>query len=667
MISLTFLSKPCSSSYAGVKTDSIFYTAPPNLIPFTLFRVYNMRRKQAVEEEELIMLAVFLLASSVFFASTYGFYGSNTGSHYALVRAVVENQSFKVNSFVRYTGLIDYAVYEDNAYSDRAPGLAFAAAPFYLTGKLASSVLPLAAYYRGWDPGNPAGFTTLLLPVIAGGLSVALLYRICRELGGSVYASLITAFTLAFATIFWKHSTMFFSHVLSAFLLLLGLCLALTLKSLKKQRSHACAMFFALGYMVVVEYANILLTAIVVSYLFASRKMTVKDVTSMKKEILHPILCLIVPLLIIPFYNSINFGDPMTTAYKYSPHHGWVGDLGEALSTPLSEGVPGLLFTGEQVNGGLFLVSPILLLSIWGLKYMYRSRKPESMLVAALFLAHLLFYGKYKTWGGGGISDTRYLITVTPIIVLPLYAWVDGFLLKRKHEFEKAFYTLPLLVLFGMSVVNVMGDIATEEGHGTREFIFPAVKAGEISMLFDNVFGNIGRLPAYLGIVAILYSLASLALKRTVGIAYVMGEDQNFVAIVLGLAVAGFIAAIAFSGTSSVPAELKGWSYSLDGFHWSKVEPPYGFEGGGRLFVKGVLDVPGPSSNSVIGVMAEDCVSKVYVNDRLVSEVSNCTACMHCDGVRMDLGPLVQPGLNPIWFEVTGSGEAVKFTAQKLE
>lgn len=633
-----------------------------------------MKEKGGVWGEELAVMILFILTTSVYVSSTYGMHGSNTGSHYALVRAMAEDQSFKINKYVTYTGGIDMAVYENNAYSDRAPGLALTSMPFYLAGKVASIILPMPSYMRGWDAGNPAAFIMLLVPAIAGGLAVVFLYLICRNLGGSVQAAAVAALTLGLATILWKHSSMFFSHSMSAFLLTASIYLALTLKDIKKQRLHSYALFFALGYMVLVEYANMLLTIMLLAYIVLTKKLTVKQALSMKKEYLYPLACLALPILFIPAYNQVNFGNFMTTAYKYSPHHAWVGDLSQALSTPITEGLPALLITNQEIDGGLFVVTPALIIALWGLPYLYRSRPRETILLMALFMAHLLFYGKYRTYNGGSIRDARYLITVTPLIVAPIFAWIDGFLSQRKTHLERVIYGGILCILLAVSIINVAQDVATEEGHGTRQFVFPVLTWDQLMLDYGNTFGNLPLLPAYLGILAMLYSAASYRLKRPLGFTLKKGDRERFAKMTGVVFIAGFLSLVYASSAPSGDWMIHRLSYSADGLRWGAIEPPYK-SNTGMLFVKGTLSIPDPQASIVLGVSAEDCVKRIYVNTEKVFPPEGvevpCDTCMHCSGIRLDMAQLIaerklQAGDNSIWFEVEGLHNSTSFMVQKL-
>ena len=91
-----------------------------------------------------IALQLFLLTSSVYFATITGVTSSNDGSHYALVRTIVERGSFEISPYLSFTENQDYAFNGERRFSDRPPGTALLATPIYALSYLG----PLPAYRR---------------------------------------------------------------------------------------------------------------------------------------------------------------------------------------------------------------------------------------------------------------------------------------------------------------------------------------------------------------------------------------------------------------------------------------------------------------------------------------------------------------------------------------
>ena len=91
------------------------------------------------------LLALFALVATIYFATFSGVTASNDGSHYALVRALVSQRSFEISPYLAFTENQDFATGPGGRYSDRPPGTAIWAAPFYAAARLLPPPLVEAA------------------------------------------------------------------------------------------------------------------------------------------------------------------------------------------------------------------------------------------------------------------------------------------------------------------------------------------------------------------------------------------------------------------------------------------------------------------------------------------------------------------------------------------
>ncbi|MEM5811880.1 MAG: hypothetical protein QXG91_04045, partial [Candidatus Aenigmatarchaeota archaeon] len=78
--------------------------------------------------ETKIFLTFFLLYSFLVY-----WVGSNENSRLALVKAIVDENRFEIDSYYNQTS--DRAFYKNHYYSDKEPGLSFLAIPIYATWK----------------------------------------------------------------------------------------------------------------------------------------------------------------------------------------------------------------------------------------------------------------------------------------------------------------------------------------------------------------------------------------------------------------------------------------------------------------------------------------------------------------------------------------------------
>ncbi|OLC81764.1 MAG: hypothetical protein AUH72_08525 [Acidobacteria bacterium 13_1_40CM_4_65_8] len=150
------------------------------------------------------------------FASYAYFYqagGWNQNSRFNLVRAITNDRSLQVDPYHRSTG--DQALFDGHYYSDKAPGLSFAALPIV-------AIARVVLHARGGDAESYEGIALLswLATVFTAGLFTALaavtLFNLCLELDATPSGALFAALTFGLATPMWPLATLFIGHAFSA-------------------------------------------------------------------------------------------------------------------------------------------------------------------------------------------------------------------------------------------------------------------------------------------------------------------------------------------------------------------------------------------------------------------------------------------------------------------
>src|SRR5205807_5661709 len=172
-----------------------------------------------------------LLISAVAFISYAYFYqggGWNQNSRFDLVRAIVEQQTLRIDAY--HDNTYDKAYYQGHYYSDKAPGLALLAVP---VAAIARPLLPAT----GIDPVSPRGLaaTSYLVTVFAVALPAALacacLFWIAVRLGSNLSGAAFAAFCMGLATPLWAYATLFWGHALAGACLLFAFAAGTTLQS----------------------------------------------------------------------------------------------------------------------------------------------------------------------------------------------------------------------------------------------------------------------------------------------------------------------------------------------------------------------------------------------------------------------------------------------------
>ena len=329
------------------------------------------------------LVILIIIVSLVYLASMQGITCCNSGSLYALLKSIVTKEKLSINEFIKYTKYKDYSKVGKNYFTDRPPGLSFAAIPFYILN-----------------------LNVTLVSVISGVLSSILVYLISMQLVNNPIIAFFTSIIFAFCTTNWRYSTLFLIHSLSTFLVLLAVYFLLI-------EFSPIVIGLLIGLSTIVEYTN------AVFFFGVSFSQIVFGN-------FYPLLTLsigyfigVLPLLV---YNKKCFGSPFTTSYRYSAYFKWSNSPKTTFVTPIFKGILGLLFfipkkRGFRLPGGILSMSPVLIFGILGFLFL-----PFSYLVLFLFLSLPLFLiiSKHKTWWGGGAGDYRYLSSMIPYLVIPI-------------------------------------------------------------------------------------------------------------------------------------------------------------------------------------------------------------------------------------------------------
>jgi len=475
------------------------------------------RSVESAQTDRLTALALFVALAAIYFLTLAGITSSNDGSHYALLRTMADNRTFALMQFDDFAEGNDIAIAPDGRlFSDRPPGTAVAALPFYwLGGLLTQDPLPKGegvGMVSRHDAGNPRLPYVLLLPVFAGAGTATLLFGLLRYLGLNRGAALTAVVFFALGTTHWKYSTVLFSHALSGFLVVLSVYLALLLAERELAGWRWYGLWgFALGAAVVVEYSNALLLPLL--GLFWLWRGWPRAVRRPLTTVLPALLGVVPPLAFLAWYNAVNFGRPWTLSYTYAVNYPWAGALGTTFNFPLLPGLRALLWWGEGggwcggppcLNQGLFLLSPLWFVALPGLVVWLRRRQAAFLLLAGVFAVYLLLFAKHQTFHGF-TADGRYLTPFLGLLVPALGFGLDWLFHPRRGPARRAAAALVVYGLFFLSLARQMLHIATSYNYtlDLTQLALPLARPENTALLLRAVFPNAASWPWLLPLVLV--------------------------------------------------------------------------------------------------------------------------------------------------------------------
>jgi hypothetical protein len=267
-----------------------------------------------------------------------------------------------------------------------------------------------------------------------------------------------------------------------------------------------------MGFLVILDYPNLLLIVPMLLYLLSSRNWRL-------------IWIFLIPVglfvTILAWYQFICFGSPFATTYTYAVTH---SDVTTGFNNPIQRGLIGLLITPRR---GLFLYSPILLLSLYGLAKMLqnKSERKDALLFISLFLILLIFFALQK-YSSGWIFGSRRLTPVLPLFVLftgkvltlpkdTLFSFVPwdnarSFLENHGNVIFWTIFGILLSISIGVNTIGAITDV-----HPTNityfDYNVELLLSGQISGFIWNISPLLGLVIVILAILLNIYTIRKVS------------------------------------------------------------------------------------------------------------------------------------------------------------
>ncbi|NOZ78219.1 MAG: hypothetical protein GXP48_03355, partial [Acidobacteria bacterium] len=330
------------------------------------------------------------------------FYSPNEYSRVFAAHAFVARGTFQIDwELARYGFIDDVSVFAGRHYSNKAPGLIFAA-------------VPVIAALRAVAPSAPIGaelFAARAVLVSGAALACALLLAtwIEREGNGTIGPA-GAAFVLLFASGFAVYAGTFFSHAWTGALLFIAAYAVLGPGRHRGGWTDAAA-GFCIALAAISEYPAAVVGIPLVLAAGWGRWRRMARMTAGG----------LLPLAALAAYNAACFGSPLTLSSRLEAlprYHELAAQTFFGFTVPHPAALAGLLFSPIV---GLFFFFPVLLPALAAPVVAWRAgRKRLGVAVAgAVWLLPVVMAG-YREWQGGASFGPRYLVLAIPFFVLGL-------------------------------------------------------------------------------------------------------------------------------------------------------------------------------------------------------------------------------------------------------
>jgi 4-amino-4-deoxy-L-arabinose transferase-like glycosyltransferase len=313
------------------------------------------------------------------------------------------------------------------------PGLALASVPLGLIGEAVevatgnATGVPDVLSFVSADPsahfralrGQPSAFFVGLVSPLATAAMVALFFGLATALSRDKRSALATTALLGLSTAMWPYATTYWSQALAT------LCIVGTVAGLShfedtgRSVSLVAAGFFC-AYGVLTRTELVLVAPCAFLYLVAVLR-------ARRIRAVLPLTAFTAPLLcgagLWLGWNLLRFGHPLETGsiHQAAPER-WF-QLGFMLQS-----VPAEI---ASLQRSVFIYSPPLLLALAGWRAMIRRRPHLCILCGGIVVVLFGFYSTFRMWNPVASWGPRFLVPLTPLLLLPLAGWVSGATWRR--------------------------------------------------------------------------------------------------------------------------------------------------------------------------------------------------------------------------------------------
>ena len=333
------------------------------------------------------------------------FVSSNEFSRWVLAVAIVDFHTVEATPVVNstHTRMEDLATVNGRLYSNKAPGGALVGLPAYA---IARTIVGPPTPHNMRATLNAMRLLASTVPAI---LLAFWLGNVARRFGCSEDRANFATVAMLFGTPLFAYGLLFFAHALSAFTLFGAFALLFSTEARGLRREAWWAGAF-IGLAVLSEYPNAIPAAILVACALPRLR---------AGGVLRIMAGGLPFAILLGIYNKLAFG----SVFTLSSAHEVDTNIRELASRGLfGVGLPSpdyLLRLLLDPSKGLFVLSPVLLIALFGIRGAWKAMPRGAFLaLIATPLSILLTFAGYPNWFGGWTVGARYLVAAVPFLAL---------------------------------------------------------------------------------------------------------------------------------------------------------------------------------------------------------------------------------------------------------
>lgn len=319
------------------------------------------------------------------------------------------------------------------SYAPFPVGTSLTMTPFYLIGD------GIAQAFPGVPRPLVMEFCLSLINEVMTTLTCVLIFAICRHFRYSSRTAVATALLYGFCTIAWPYAKTCWSEPQAALFVLAGFYCALRFAE-HFRLSWAALAGIALGYGVTTKHEMglyaILITGLLISYLRSRAGHTWRQFVWTGVAYGLPLAFFGIVNL---YYNYLRF----ERWFDFGHYGALQANLAQTAGSldPLKGIIVGLYQHLFSTGKSILLFSPPLILFYWAMKAFHRTHRTEAIFFVTVPL--IFFVSGGMLWEMSGIAwGERYLVTITPFLILPISALLDDLIEHQALYLRKTMIVL---------------------------------------------------------------------------------------------------------------------------------------------------------------------------------------------------------------------------------
>lgn len=277
-------------------------------------------------------------------------------------------------------------------------------------------------------------------------LSVGVFFLISRTYGVSEKNSVLLSFLYGLTTMAWAYSKTSLNAVPMTFFILLGFYFFR-----RYENSRSCTSLILCGFSMGFGFLTRPDAAFFIVPLFVFFLISLKKQTKKIKKIVSFMIPLLISYGIYQLIDFIRFGTSVASGVSSTSQA--IASTPFGVSSATLYGALGLLFSPGV---GLFVYSPILLSAFFSFYDFFKKDKRHCILFIVFASYFIIHYGGGESWHGLVAWGARYLLPITPFLLLPLGISIE----KRKKMHLKIILLSLAAIGFLFNVVYASQDVS---------------------------------------------------------------------------------------------------------------------------------------------------------------------------------------------------------------